>query len=121
MMARPVADYLAEMGPLADIAPPLALSLAETEIAPIWPEEPEENPQIAIDAAREEGHEGLAVAQADFAAELARGTCKASKPSSSGWQNLRTRRPRACASNSRPVSSGWKSVSPTASRRFRGL
>ncbi|MGP8233425.1 MAG: hypothetical protein ACLQL2_12305 [Methylovirgula sp.] len=72
-MARPVADYLAEMGPLADIAPPLALSLAETEIAPIWPEEPEENPQIAIDAAREEGHaEGLAVAQADFAAELAR-------------------------------------------------
>jgi hypothetical protein len=71
-MARPVADYLVEIGPLGDIAPPLPLFLPETEIAPIWPEEPEENPQIAIDAAREEGRaEGLAVAQADFAAELA--------------------------------------------------
>ena len=71
-MARPVADYLVEIGPLGDIAPPLALFLPETEITPIWPEEPEENPQDAIDAAREEGRaEGLAAAQASFAAELA--------------------------------------------------
>lgn len=71
-MARPVADYLVEIGPLGDIAPPLALFLPETEITPIWPEEPEENPQVAIDAAREDGRaEGLAEAQANFAAELA--------------------------------------------------
>ncbi|MDR3407188.1 MAG: hypothetical protein P4L68_01665 [Methylovirgula sp.] len=71
-MARPVADYLVEIGPFTDIAPPLAATLPDTEIAPIWREEPEENPQIAIDAAREEGRaEGLAAAQADFAAELA--------------------------------------------------
>ncbi len=71
-MARPVADYLVEIGPLGDIAPPLALFLPETEITPIWPEEPEENPQVAIDAAREDGRaEGLAEAQANFVAELA--------------------------------------------------
>ncbi len=46
--------------------------MPETEITPIWPEEPEENPQVAIDAAREDGRaEGLAEAQANFAAELA--------------------------------------------------
>jgi hypothetical protein len=71
-MARPVADYLVEIAPFADIVPPLAASLPDAEIAPIWREEPEENPQIAIDAAREEGRaEGLTAAQADFAAELA--------------------------------------------------
>ena len=72
MMPRPVADYLVQIG-LESAEPPVSLALPEPDLAPLWPEEPEEDPQIAIDAAREEGRaEGLEAARAEHEEELAR-------------------------------------------------
>ncbi len=75
MIPRPVADYLIEMG---QDAPPLPILVAspEPDLTPLWPEEPEEDPQIAIDAAREEGRaagldEARTQCAAEYAAELA--------------------------------------------------
>jgi flagellar biosynthesis/type III secretory pathway protein FliH len=75
MIPRPVADYLIEIGP-GDAPPPILVASPEPDLTPLWPEEPEEDPQIAIDAAREEGRAaGLEEARtqcaADYAAELA--------------------------------------------------
>jgi hypothetical protein len=76
MMPRPVADYLVQIG-LESVEPPVMSAPLEPDLAPLWPEEPEEDPQIAIDAAREEGRaEGLetarVAAKAEYEDELAR-------------------------------------------------
>jgi len=71
MMPRPVADYLIQIG-LESVEPPVLIAPPEPDLAPLWPEEPEEDPQIAIDAAREEGRaEGLEAARAEHEEELA--------------------------------------------------
>ena len=70
-MARPVADYLAQIGSGRDPSPAL-VAPPEPDLAPIWPEEPKEDPQIAIDAAREEGRAaGLEIARSEHVAQLA--------------------------------------------------
>jgi hypothetical protein len=76
MTPRPVADYLVQIG-LESVEPPVLIAPPEPDLAPLWPEEPEEDPQIAIDAARDEGRaEGLETAReaakAEYEEELAR-------------------------------------------------
>ena len=72
MMLRPVADYLVQIGLESD-EPPVLVVPPEPDLAPLWPEEPEEDPHIAVDAARDEGRAaGREEARAEHEAELAR-------------------------------------------------
>jgi hypothetical protein len=71
-MARPVADYLIEIGASIDQAP-VVFAASDPDLAPIWPDEPKEDPQVAIDAAREEGRAAaLAAAREEYEAKLTR-------------------------------------------------
>ena len=79
MMLRPVADYLIQIG-LDEGEPSLPELPLEPDLAPLWPEEPKEDPQIAIDAARQQGLvEGAEAARAECAAAYAADSARAQK------------------------------------------